>query len=204
MSRRPVVGAVLMVIVVAGCSGGPQQRPKAPPTSAVEVVRSGFSARGKTLGVAALIRVSGSRPLRDIRLSVNLIAGRNNFASDGPTIPYCPPKRDCWWGKSYRSDKTFGSDHLIKPARSVTKVAVTVAAIASYGASPAIRELTATPRNGKTEIRAPRRKGVVYVIALKGALPRFGWSTTVRATTTRLSAPGPMEGERERAFFYAR
>jgi hypothetical protein len=196
---RRAIALVLTACALGSCASDakPQREEK---RSHAYVVRSGFSVRGDRIGVGALVRVRGDRPIREIRLRVSYYVGDRRVGAEPDTLRYCAPGTDCFWGQSFFS----GGDI----PRSVDRVVVDVSGDrGAYKRRAQIEELDVRVEGDEVEVQPAGEEGTLYVIAFRGRTPRFGLSyflTSADRTTLRYSQNlfPRAQGDRVRAFIY--
>lgn len=199
MRNLGLITTLVALALTACASDTPTPTPAS--ASGAYVVRSGFSVRGDRIGMGAIVRVRGNRPVQKIDLDIAFIAGGRRLTMEPDTLPYCPPLTDCRWGQGF-----FAGGNIPSP-RSIDRIEVTVARDGGIHPGPAeVIELD-TDISRNVTVKPRRRDGTAYLVAIRDKVPVFGLSFFTRRDEARPLHYGTKlfprrDGDEIRAFFY--
>ncbi|HYZ94115.1 MAG TPA: hypothetical protein VFA34_17205 [Actinomycetota bacterium] len=174
----PIKVLVLISLLLGACAPGTPRSTQIPRArTEASVVRSGFSIRDGRLGAGALVRVGGSKTIRDITIGITFFAGgRKVGAQQRDILPYCPPSSDCWWGQSF-----FG-DRLDVRWASVDRAVVRVLrAGASTDRESIVSRLRFAVEGDDVVVTPAGEDGTAYLVAVRGSRPSYGISFVTRS-----------------------
>ncbi|HVE92684.1 MAG TPA: hypothetical protein VNE62_10385 [Actinomycetota bacterium] len=136
-------------------------------------MESGFKIMpGGGVTAAALIRNDTDQTLNEIQLELSLQdAGGREVAKTGESLPFCPPRQDCWWGAIFVDSSQFGADH-----KSIALVKTKILKdLGPRKDTPRLVELTAKG----DEFVGASTEGMVFMIGFESGKPTSGMSQNI-------------------------